>query len=236
MRTKLILILSALICLSGCIESKKSDKAINVVKDDYLNPVEGFFDMSDAQVEYHTNIQSILLKGLKEKPEVRYLVIPSFEAEYLFQIEKPNLGNRYGIVVRRAKESIDEAEDRSNVEVETWSNSLSKEDADLIITLFRLAVSEVKNPDVSFEKKEDGREHVSLRLDGKRHYFSSLEQTPVGIRTGVTWSPREGSNMKQLVDIANNITNLAKSDKGTLVLPKELKQSIVKLTNKMKNK
>ena len=235
MKTKLILILSALMSLYGCTHSNNAIKDNQlVIKDDHLNPVEGFFDMSDSQVEYRTYIQTILMRGLKKNPEVRYLVTPSFEAEYLFQIEKPKLGNIYGIVVRRAKESIYEAEDKSNIEVETWSNSLSEDDADLIITLFRRAVSEVKNPEVSFEKNKNGRECASLRLDGECYYFSSLEQTPEGIRTGVTWSPYEGSNMKQLVDIANQIIELANGNNGTIVLPKGLKRSIVNLTNELK--
>lgn len=226
MKTKLILMLCALVSLNGIAQSN------NVVKDDHLNPVEAIFDMYDHSLDYYSNIRSILLKGLNVSPEVRYLVVPSFEVEYLFQIEKANLGNNYGIVVRRAKESIWYTKDKSKIRVETWHNSLSDADADLIITLFRRAVAGVKNPEVSFEEKNliD-----IIGLDGTSHFFSCMEHNQIGLRTGVTWSPKKGSKMERLVNIANRITEWAKSNKGTVVLPDELKTAIVNLTNELKN-
>lgn len=226
MKTKLILILCAWVSLNAIAQSN------NVVKDDHLNPVQAIFDMYDHRVDYYSNIRSVLVKGLKGNPEVRYLVTPSFEKECLFQIENDYQKNTYEIVVNWAKESISGTKDKSKIGVETWRNSLSETDADLIITLFRHAVAGVKNPEVSFEKKS----LVGyVGLDGSSHFFSCMEQTPVGLRTGVTWSPQKGSKTERLVTIADRITEWAKSNKGTVVLPDELKTAILNLTNELKN-
>lgn len=225
MKTKLLLILCALVSLNGIAQSN------NVVKDDHLNPEEAIFDMYDHHVEYYSNIRSVLMKGLKENPTVRYVVVPSFDVEYLFQIDCDYQKNTYEIVVCRAKESIWDTKDKSKIRVETWHNSLSKDDADLIITLFRRAVAGVKNPEVSLDKKSIHE----ARLDGTNHFFSCRELTPMGVRTGVTWSPPAGSKMERLVNLSDRITEWAKGNKGTVVLPDELKTVIVSMTNELKN-
>lgn len=84
MKTKLILILCILISLNGFAQSNK------VEKDDHLYPVQGYFDIFETTATCYSKIRTVLFKGLKERPQVRYFECPSFYEESMFQIENRN--------------------------------------------------------------------------------------------------------------------------------------------------
>ena len=69
---------------------------------------------------------------------------------------------------------------------------------------------------------------------GPDFFFSYREYMPIETRTAKTWPPAKGSKMGRLVDVAIKLTELAKSDKGTVVLTEELKATMVNLTNELK--
>jgi hypothetical protein len=208
-------------------------------KEDHLVPVEWGFSMYESQYEHYANVRSILFKGLKEYPEARFLVIPSFETEYVWQVEYDFLSRKSVIVVKMAKVRIEDSKKKSKIKVETWRNSLSGSDVNLIVSLFSQAIAGVKYPEVRSVMNYDNTdlyEPTSFRLfSGVKYYFSYSDHFPMEQRTGVTWSPDKATEMGRLVDIATKLTEWAKSDKGTVVLPDELKTAIVILTNDLKN-
>lgn len=170
---------------------------VGVAQNDHLEPVEGYFDMQEYRYEYYANIRSILFKGMLDYPVLKYVVRPSFEPEYVLQIDRGEANNKYYINVRRAKENIWYAKDKSNVEVEKWRNSISTEDVELIKQLYRNAILKtqyvVRN---------------TIGMDGTTYIFTNND---MGLMSGQTWSPGKGSTMEKLVTISEAIMNEAKA-------------------------
>lgn len=183
MKTKILPLLFSLICLNGFAQT---------AKDDYLEPDDGIFSFYSNQFENFAFIRSILFKGLAESPRVRYLVMPAFAPEFLWQIERDPQSHTNSIVVRFAKENIWEANDKSKIEVETSRNRLSQDDAELIEQLFLNALL-----------KTQFVVHNTIVLDGATYYFSVNESRRM---SGHTSNPR-GPNMRQLVTISRAIMN-----------------------------
>lgn len=208
MKSKIVFILFSLVCLNGLAQTGSG-------KDDHLEPDNGYFDMYSHRYEYYANIRSILFKGLSENPRVRYMAFPSFSTEYVWQIERDPQSRKNTIVVKWAKESIWETKDKSTITVETWRNSLSQEDADLIAQLYLNALLKtryvVRN---------------SIGLDGCTYYFTVNES---GKMSGQTWSPQSGSNTGKLVNISQAILNEAMS-KTFVGLSAPLRTQIKELT------
>ncbi len=210
MKNKIVLILFSLICLNGLAQSLGSSK------DDHLEPVEGYFDMYNYRHEYYANIRSILLKGLAERAEIKYLVKPSFEAEYVLQVELDPQSRKNTICVKKAKESIWYAKDKSKIEVETWRNSISQEDVDLIKQLYRNAILKTQYV------VRDG-----MGLDGTTYFFTVSDR---GMMSGQTWSPSGGTTMDKLVKISEAIVKEAKATTFA-GLSAPLRAQIKELTN-----
>jgi len=170
---------------------------VGFAQNDHLEPLNGYFDMYSHEYEYYANIRSILFKGMPGSPVLRYLVIPSFETEYVLQVDRGQANNTYYINVRRAKQSIWSTKDKSIIEVEKWRNSISLEDLELIKQLYQNAILKtqyvVRN---------------TIGTDGTRYYFSVDE---MGLMSGQTWSPNKGSTMEKLVNISEAIMNEAKA-------------------------
>ena len=133
MKGNILLILFSFICLNGL--AQKLESLSNYP--DHLEPVGWNFGTVN---DYYVNIRSILFKGLPYDLQVRYLVIPSFQTEYVMQIDRDNVTKKYYVNVRRAKQSIWKTEDKSTVEVEKWRNIISQEDVDLIKQLYSNAI------------------------------------------------------------------------------------------------
>jgi len=185
MKHTILVILFSLVSLAG------------FAQNDHLEPIGGYFDMYSHQYEYYANIRSILFKGMLDNPVLRYLVIPSFETEYVLQVDRGEANNKYYINVRRGKQSIWYEKDKSKIEVEKWRNSISLEDLELIKQLYRNAILKtqyvVRN---------------TIGMDGTRYYFSVND---MGSMSGQTWSPGKGSTMEKLVNISEAIMNEAKA-------------------------
>ena len=66
---------------------------VGFAQNDHLEPIGGYFDMYSHQYEYYANIRSILFKGMLDNPVLRYFVIPSFETEYVVQVDRGEANN-----------------------------------------------------------------------------------------------------------------------------------------------
>jgi len=184
MKIKIVPFLFLLISLNG------------FAQNDHLEPVDGYFDMYNYRYEYYGNIRSILFNGLSESPEVRYFVLPSFETEYVLQVERGR-DTKNQVIVKRAKQSIWYTKDKSTIEVETWKNSLSQKDVDLIKQLYHNAI--MKTQFVG---------HNTSGADGTRFYFSVNN---LGLNTGQTWSPSGDTKMGKLTQISEKLMEEVKS-------------------------
>ncbi|NDV17749.1 hypothetical protein GO009_17175 [Muricauda sp. TY007] len=107
MRNRLLIIIFGLIF---CIP------AINA-QNDNLEPVESIFDEFDFRFEYYSIVRKVLMNGMSDYPEVRFLIIPSFSVEEVVAIEEKD--SAYYIVHHKMKESIWYTEkDKEKIEVE----------------------------------------------------------------------------------------------------------------------
>lgn len=208
-------------------------------KEDHLEPVNGYLEQLVWYNEYYAKIQSILFKGLSDFPECRFFV-RDLPTESVLQIERRALdgsGIKFDLVYKRAKQSIWGTKDTSNIQVDTWRNGISSNDVNVIASLFRQAIAGVKFPEVPIERNYNNDDYNlgSMRLDGTYFYFTYNEHYYSELRSGFIWSPNEGTKMRRLVDVALKLTGLIRSDNGTVVLPDELKTTIVNLTNELKN-
>lgn len=82
MKTKIHLIL--LFCLINCFTAQSQ----LFLMYDGLNPNDNYFDLPKYRLEYYQKIKEKLYVGLEEDFHVRMLVRPSFDAEYVFQIDR----------------------------------------------------------------------------------------------------------------------------------------------------
>lgn len=162
----------------------------------HLEPVDGIFCMYDFKFEYYPKVREILLKDLYDSPEARYLILPSFSGETV--VDVMNIMEKYSLEYRKAETSIWYAHTRKNIEVNVKkiTKNISKDDATLIINVFKKAILQVKYP----EKKIIG-------YDGENYYFSAEN------KSGTIWSPQSNSKMSKLVEIGNDLIEFVLNDK-----------------------
>ncbi|WP_394759678.1 hypothetical protein [Flavobacterium sp.] len=170
----------------------------NLKAQDHLEPVEGVFFMYDFQVEYYPKVREILFDGLSDNPEIRYLIMPSFSGEKVLDINKDFASGKYFINFQVAEPSVWNSiqSDKKEVKVKKIKKEISAKDTELIKTLFKKAILTVKYPN----KEMNG-------LDGTNYYFASSN------KSGTIWSPKSGSKMSKLVEIANGIVEFSKNEK-----------------------
>ena len=206
MKDKIIILLFSIIYLNGF--SQK----------DHLEPVGGYFDLYEYEHEYFSNIRSILFKDLSDSPEIRYFVRPSFDTEYVLQIEHDRDSDKYFIVFHRAKQSIWSTEDKQSIAVVKRQNRISKSDVDLIKDLYINAI-----------KKTKYIESDLIGLDGTTYLFTVFD---FGLKTGQTWSPREGTKMHELTLISEKVIGETKATNFLGLSPK-IKNRIKHLSDRL---
>ena len=68
-----------------------------LVREDHLEPVNGYFEQYSHQDEYYANVKSILFNGLSESPECRFFVLTPYP-EQVLQIERKPMKVEYELV------------------------------------------------------------------------------------------------------------------------------------------
>ncbi|CAM1341929.1 hypothetical protein [Tenacibaculum amylolyticum] len=209
MKSKLLIILTILCCLSN----------INA-QNDHLEPVESVFD--DLSYQYYTTVRKILFKGMSYRPEVRFVIIPSFSVEQVVAIEKSD--DKYFIVHHKMEQSIwYTEEDPEKINVIKKKVEIPKKLAKLYKELFLIAINNRKYPEVEIWGN-----------DGTNYYFTVYDSR---LKTGMIWSPRPKSKMKRLEKIGYSLINLAyDTKKGAIARPnKKLINEIKALTNELRS-
>ena len=215
---KLFVIIVTILCNVGYSEAQRNE--------DQLKPVDGIFGIFNFQYEYGSKVRKVLLNGLTDKPEIRFLVIPSFTPEIVLDIESKRDSNKYYIVHHICKAMIWSDTDWEKIKVVKYKSEIDKESVQLVKSLFEIATSKVKYPERIINS--DGSEKFISGLDGVNYYFS-IYLTGHGIRSGTVWSPNEESKMGKLVAIGNKMIELAKSGKEKVSFDTEFKKSIENL-------
>ncbi|MEQ9218506.1 MAG: hypothetical protein RLO17_10710 [Cyclobacteriaceae bacterium] len=189
--------------------------AFNTNAQDHLEPTNNLFSYFPYRVDYHLQITNILIDSLKTKPEIQVVILPSFSSEIVWQIFKTSDG-RYISQVRKASKSI-------------WHNQYEKKpkkikplisekelSSDIYKLLKSLYLTSVYTTKYSLP---DGK----MGLDGTNYYFSVFDY---GFKSGTIWSPKEGTLMRELVEITNILIQKFDSQESRIELEPEIIERI----------
>lgn len=191
----------------------------------HLKPPDSFFDIYDYQFTYYQKIKEVLLNGLNNNPTIRMIVLPSFEKEYVIQIEEDiYTKGQYCIILTEPQEgSIWERNEGNTTEIintNTYQSYISKDNVELIKSLYIGAIMKTK-----FSVDD------SQGLDGTTYHLTVWDYEP---KSAQVWSPRN-PNLKEFISIMEIILEKTKKEKE-FSIPNELKNSILELTKKFNKK
>lgn len=185
---------------------------------DHLTPGNDIYSISDRQFDYYSNIRKILFNGLSDRPEIRFIVMPSFTPKNVLDIQKDNKDGNFYLIYRICEKMIDSNKNNEEVKVKEYKTEIDSASVQLIKSLFLKAIKQTKYP----ENEIDGR-------DGINYHFFAWDY---GLKTGMIWSPQT-PKMRQLVEIGKTLINLAKSDSSKITFDKNFVETINKLNNQL---
>lgn len=185
---------------------------------DHLEPAKDFseYDSITGGIlnNYYNSLFDILLADTGEKTIVRYLVLPSFNAEYALSIARDS-NEKYKLTARICSESYWYSKDKKTVKIKTKEKSIDTDFAVKVKELFDKVIGQIKKQTEVIGA--DGA--ASARLDGTTYYFTTATDSGQLI-TGATWSPSKGTKMRKLVQICEDLyyfTN-AKTNNGATII------------------
>lgn len=199
-----------------------------IAQSDHLEPAGDIFGTGISRL-YHLKVRQVLYDGLTDSPVIRYFILPSFTPESVLEIEYDKKENKFFLVYHIGEKMIWSNDDWADTKVLKYKKSISKEEVDLIKSLFESAVMGAKNQEIPKKINANGLEEHYVHLDGVTYFFFYLEQE-TGLKSGRVWSPNKGTKMNRLVVIGDQLIELTKSETSTVVLSEELKTDIVNLT------
>lgn len=186
---------------------------------DHLIPGSDIYSIFDYQFNYYSNVRTVLFKGLSDKPEIRLLVIPSFTPENVLDIQKDEENDNYYLIYHICERRIWSNKNKEEIKVKEYKAEIDSASVQLIKSLFLKAIKQTKYP----ENEIDGR-------DGITYHFFAWDH---GLKTGTVWSPQT-PKMRQLVEIGNELINLAKKSDGSIIsFNKNLIEDIEKLNKEL---
>ena len=187
---------------------------------DHLEPAGSIFDIFNYQHEYYSLIRQTLFKGINDKSEIRFLILPSFSGEALLNIEENTEKSTCSVIYRVCEPSIWYSKDeKKQVKVKEWRAELSHDDVSLLKQLYLMPIRTVRyNP------------NERMGLDGTNYYFMAWDS---GLKSGEVWSP-EGGKMAELVSISKYLTELViKNPSKKIIFDEILKGRIKKLESEL---
>jgi len=201
-----------------------------VAQSDHLEPANSVFTILDYQFEYYSQVRNILFKDLDDNPEFRFLVMPSFSPENVLNIGMNHDTKKHFISYHIVNENIWYSENKEKIKVIKRKKEISQESVELIKELYKIAISKAKY----IEKEHigvDGKTCYTIKKDGETYYFSINDQ---GQKTGITWSPTEGTLMAELVLIGNELIKMTEEKESLVSINQDLKIRIENLIKKIK--
>ena len=195
--------------------------------EDHLLPSEGYFTSYAHQRDYYPRVRDVLCAGLTDSPVAQVVVLPSFTPEYVLSLEKR--AATYYLTYRVCETSVWaslQEKRRASVSVRTTTVELSQSAASAVINAFTQAIYQTHYPAPS--------ETHRLESDGTTYHFS-LFQRGVGLQGGQTWSPREGTQMSDLVDLTTTLKKVTAAPADVQLqtaLTQQAQRLLLRLTNK----
>src|SRR5690606_1228263 len=160
---------------------------------DGLEPSEEYFDIADYKLEYNQKIKEKLFDGLADHYKVRMLVRPSFDAEYIFQIDeiiKDYQLEKYVVRFHKSDSSIWYTKDYTKIKIKKYNASMNEEDIQLLTEAFAEVV----------DKTRYERSNMDI-YDGTNYLLSVWDF--YGWRSGNVKTPNE--EIRSLIDVIENL-------------------------------
>ena len=185
---------------------------------EHLEPAKDFKQYDDDSVlrKYYDNVFCRLYKGFAEKPFARYTSMPSFSHEHAFSVE--TIDSKHYIISNRFSGNYWYAKRRNAVRLITGRTEIDSTLYSKMGKLFQLLAEQIKEP-----------EQDVMGLDGVTYYFSTTAKSGE-VKTGETWSPKDGSLLSKLVEICDT---LYAAGIGNRTLPANLSEEIDKLVSRL---
>ncbi len=183
---------------------------------DHLEPVDGIFDLSSFEFEYHSKVRQVLFEGLTEHPAIRFQVMPSFMPESVLDIEWDKNTEKYILVYHEGDRMIWDNKKWKKTKIIAYRSVIDKASATLVQTLFEKVIKQTKIP----------KDEQAIGFDGAVYYFSRPQ---TGLPSGKIWSPIAGSKMDKLVDVGLQLVQLAKSKNETISFDQNFRNEIQQL-------
>lgn len=178
-----------------------------------LNPNDSYFDLPNYRIGYFQKIKEKLYENLQEDFHIRMLVRPSFDSEYIFQINREvsnNEAENFVVRLHKTKSNLWYAKDNyKKINVEIHEGLINKSDAELLTSAFVKLIKTTR-----FERSDFDV------FDGTNYLLSAFTYG-FGDISGNVQSP-QNNDVKELVDVVENLIRQLKSHKN-IGLTKELK-------------
>src|SRR5690606_883856 len=199
MKTKIYIIL--LFCVINCFTAQSQ----LFLMYDGLNPNDNYFDLPKYSLEYNQKIKEKLYEDLEENFHVRMLVRPSFDAEYIFQVDrdiKNYEADSFVVRFQKAKSSLWYAEENyKKINIKKYQARINKEDAELLTNAFVKLLRTTR-----YERND-------FIINDGTNYLLSVFEYGVGVMSGNVQSPRD-NEIKGLIDVVQNLIEQTESKKG----------------------
>ncbi len=205
MKLRLYLLLFSIICLAPCY-------VLGQEKGDHLEPVEDVFNLYDWQAEYFSDIKKLLFTQGLSQARIRILSKPAFGKERSIEVFWDRSENSGQIIRRVPEERIWKHEHPENIIVNELNRVIDRSNYILLYELFLNAVKDTRY--------QQGR---WIGLDGYTVYFMVWD---AGWKSGQTWAPKEGTKMKQLVDIYFELSKQLEVEKRDFIISDSLAKQI----------
>jgi hypothetical protein len=183
---------------------------------DHLQPVPSIFDVRTEYLENYIQFREVLLKDLSSQPIARLIISPSFSPESVLEITYDYETERYILLYLKLSENFNYAKKKKKIKTISIQKEIDKQSAELIRDLF------IKFIDKSKYYVED-KFHKG-GSDGITYVFSAFNANI--IKSGKVWSPRENTNMSELVNVSSDIINYTENTNQNITLPINIKQKI----------
>lgn len=207
-----------LVCLINCFTAQSQ----LFLMYDGLKPNDNYFDLPKYSLEYNQKIKEKLYEGLEEDFHVRMLVRPSFDAEYIFQVDrdiKNYEADSFVVRFQKTKSNLWYAkEDYKKINVKKYQAHINKQDAELLKKAFGKVVQTTR-----YERND------LLMFDGTNYLLSTFV-SGMGEISGNVQSP-DGNEIKELIDVVENLINQTKS-KRNIKLSEEAKNTLTNIIKK----
>jgi len=167
-------------------------------------PNKSIFELYNYQLEYYSKIRATLLEGLNDNPKVRFLVLPSFEEEYVFQIDGDKNSKNLFATLNLAKRSIWSSKNKTKLKPLKYKATISNDDSNLLHLVFSSFINKI-HYEIKIKKID--------YTDGISYYLSVRDG---GLKSGKIRAPKP--NFHVLINVVDDLIRQLRIGKSNILI------------------